>query len=197
MRLSSALDLSGVRWVGVVLVSALLLSCSVSSDLSDVEKSVLVTEADFQDYGVKAGDQPAGKFEKTTDHINRSTELSYATPDGSEGIYVASSVTVEKSAADALSTEWANKAGVLIGLKSAGVEEAPVKFAKPYGARSNLSVLMKDGKPIGNRLNAVVDKRVVMVIFSGIYFDTETDFREFFDAKMQRIAEFQLNKPTG
>jgi hypothetical protein len=43
-------------------------------------------------------------------------------------------------------------------------------------------------------LNAVVDKKVVMVIFSGIYFDTETDFREFFGAKMQRIAEFQLPK---
>jgi hypothetical protein len=34
----------------------------------------------------------------------------------------------------------------------------------------------------------------VLVIFSGIYFDTETSFRKLFDAKMARIGEYSARK---
>jgi len=192
-----ALAIAMRRYLAIVLASTLLLSCSTSNDLTDSEKSVLLTELDFREYGLKGEGQAAGRFTKTVDYINRSTELSYETPDDIEGIYISSSVVVERSAADALGTELANKAGVLIGFKAAGIQEVELAMSKPYGARSTVSIMKKDGKPIGNRVAVVVDKKVIMVIFSGIYFDTEARFREFFDGKIERVTTFQLPVKTS
>lgn len=176
-----------------ILATTLLLGCSVSHELSEAEKSMLLTESDFAEYGFKYEQKTYGKFEKTIDYLNRSTELGYQSTEGSE-LYVYSTVTIERSAAAALATELTGKVGVLVGLKSSGAVESPIKLTKPYGTRASLSLLKKDGKPLGNRFSAVIDKKVVMVVFGGLYFETEASFREFFAAKMQSIETFQNSK---
>jgi len=186
-RLSKMAKHQASWWLPAVIILTLS-ACTTSTDLSDAEKSILVTELDFADFGGEQG-AVSGRFEKTIDHINRATEFTYQTPDESD-IYIVSTVSVERSAADALASEVANKAGILIGLRSAGVIDVPIEMTKPYGSRSSLSVLKKDGKPIGNMLHAVLGKKIVLLVFSGIYFDTEAGFRELMDAKMKHVSEF-------
>jgi hypothetical protein len=174
-----------MRTLGTLLVLGLLAACSKSTDLTQAEKALLITEADFVEYGLEASNTPQGSFSKTHDWLNRSNEFEYQTPDG-KNYYVYNIVTLERSSRDAVVTNLSTKAGLKIGFLSSGVTEKPVTFKQPIGSQSALTILMKDGKPIGNTFTAVVGKTSIFLIYSGIYFETEEEFREFIDEKIKR-----------
>lgn len=183
-------SLGSFRRAAASAVGALVFtSCTVSTDLSDAEKALLVTEADFGEYGFDDA-LPTGKFEKTR-YFDRSVELTYESLESAEQLYVFCSVSIERSAADALTSEAANKTGVLVGLKSAGVIEKPVELKQTIGSRSKLSLLMKDGKFIGNSFHAIIDKKAVMLLVYGLYFENEAEFREFIDPKIEPIRTYR------
>lgn len=180
------------NWLlSLICIAALVSGCSISTELTDREKALLVTEQDFQRYGFTTGSAPSGHFLKTEDYTNLSTEYSYQTPDGQGEIYIHNSVTLERSAANALTTELASRGGMMIGLSSEGVKEVPLKLTKQYGSRSSLSILKKDGKSIGNSFTAVLDKKIVLLVFSGTYFEKAEDFQDFMDEKMARVSGFE------
>lgn len=167
------------------IVLGLLAGCTTSADLTEAEKALLVTESDFVEYGLEAGEKPLGSFTKTHDWVNRSNEYSYQSPDGA-GYYVYNVVSRESSASNALVSNASTKAGLKIGFMSSGVIEKPIPLKQPIGSQSTLALLMKDGKPIGNTFTAIVGKTSVLLIYSGIYFETEEDFREFIAEKLPK-----------
>jgi hypothetical protein len=184
------LDLNKNWLSSLVCVAACLSGCSISTELTEQEKALLVTEQDFQRYGYSVSSAPSGQFVKTEDYMNLSTDLSYQTPEGEGEIYIHNSVTLERSASNAIATELASKGGMMIGLSAEGVKEVPLKLTKQYGARSSLAVLKKDGKSIGNSFTAVIDKKIVVLIFSGTYFESADEFQDFIDQKMVRVSSF-------
>jgi hypothetical protein len=173
-----------MRALGTLLLLAMLAGCTKSSDLTAAEKALLVTEADFVAYGLEASATPQGAFTRTRDWINRANEYEYQSRDGAD-YYVYNIVTFERSSREAAVTNFSTKAGLKIGFMSSGVTEKPVAFEKPIGSQSLLTILMKDGKPIGNTFSAVVGKTSVLLIYSGIYFETEEEFREFIEEKVK------------
>lgn len=165
---------------------SLLMSCTETHELSEQEKAALVTELDLmppEDLGVA----PRGAFAKETDYLNQSTGMSYQTEAGEGPVYVYNTVSIERSFSNSLTNEFATKGGLMIGLKSEGIEEVPIRLTKQYGSRSSLSKLMKDGRAIGNAFNAVIGKKFVVLVFSGIYFESAEEFQQFIDGKMRRI----------
>jgi hypothetical protein len=166
---------------------ALMGGCTTSTDLTDAEKALLVTESDFVEYGLEAEETPTGSFTKTHDWLNRSDEYSYETPDAA-GYYVYNVVSVESTSSNAAVSNVSNKAGLKIGFMSAGVTQKPIDLKRPIGSQSVLTLLMKDDKPIGNTFTAIVGKTSVLLIYSGIYFETEDEFREFIDDKLGRYG---------
>jgi len=174
----------------IVLDCLLLLSgCQISHDLTSEERAILVTEHDL--VGVQGSKQAAGKFEKTVDYSSFSTEYTYESEEDAT-LFILSSVRVERTAANALSSEWTNKGGLAFGMSLNGLKEEPIPLTKQYGSRAKLALLTKDGKPVGNIFHAVIDKKVVMLLYSGIYFDRAEDFQKFIDPKMERVRLFSV-----
>lgn len=117
--------------------------------------------------------------------LNRSKEYSYTSPEDG-GFYVYNTVTVERTSGKALEGHALNKAGPMIGFLSAGVTEKTIELREPIGTQSSLTLLMKNGKPIGNTFTAIVGHTSVLLIYSGIYFETENEFREFIQDKIKK-----------
>ena len=163
-----------------------LVACSVSEDLTESERALLLTEADLRREPTPA---LAGKYQKVS-RIDKSRELSYVYEKEGSGLYLSNTLTVDTSAANALVTEGAQKTGLMIGLRVNGVVEEPIAQSVKYGDRSSLTILKKDGRPMGNVFTAVAGKKVYVVIFSGIYFDDAAAFDSFIAGKIDAILKY-------
>jgi hypothetical protein len=178
-----------------VLLAALgLLACSVSGELTGSERALLLTEADFRLTG-RAADAPLqGKYRKMTNQLDKSRELSYVYEKEGSGFYLSNTLTLDFSPGNALITEGAQKAGLMIGLTAAGVSEDPIELTAKYGDRASLTLLRKEGKPIGNVFTAVAGKKVFVVVFSGVYFDDAAVFDGLIAPKWDAIMRFDTAK---
>jgi len=180
-----------IRWTLCILLSLVLLGgCSTSHDLSEDEKAVLMTEKDFANYSDRAGKSIKGQFKKTINYLNRSYQLEYKNDPKVAKFFVYSIVSVEDSVAKATNMEVSFRAGVTIGFKYGGMEEEPMKLNKDIGNHASLSLLKYQGKPAGNLLTTVIDKKTVVLMFTGIYFDNENDFHDFVDGYIAKVTRF-------
>ena len=160
----------------LLLAAALaLLACTVSEDLSETERAVLLTERDFHPFGLKPVPD-AGKYKKTVNRLDGSRELTYLFEKDGVPLYVSSTLRVDSSAASAIVNEGAQKTGLTIGLKAAGVDTEPLTLREKYGERASLALLTKDGRPVGNLFTMVSGKKVYISFFTGIYFNDLAEF---------------------
>jgi hypothetical protein len=173
----------------LLLATLCVLGCSVSADLDDNERALLLTEADFKASVPQLQSGVTGKFSKQNSYLERKVELSYKLE--ANGFYLTNSVTIEPSTTNALITHTAQRAGLIIGLKSNGVVEEPLKLGASYGDKATLSVLKRSGKPIGNVFTTVVDRKVYLLVFSGIHFDSAEAFGPLIAPKMDTLTKYE------
>jgi hypothetical protein len=186
---------SPVAWLLALLgFIALFSGCSVRHDLSDSEKSVLMTEKYFANYSEKAGKSITGKFKKTYNYLNSSSQLEYQNDPKTAVFFVYSIVALEDSVGKAVTMEVSYRTGVTVGFKYSGVEEEPIKLTGKIGQHVSLSLLKYQGKPAGNLLTTVIDNKTVLLMFTGIYFDNEDSFQEFIEPYLSRVIEFKPDK---
>ena len=162
-------------------------ACTTSHDLSEIERSLLLTESDFPEFELPAAPQPRGEFTKTEDYANRATELNYEFLDETRGIYVSSTLSIERNPGNVLITELTSDSGLRIGLSTQGIKEKPVKLKRSYGKRASLALLMMDDQPVGNHFTVVSGKKVMTLIFTGVYFEEEEDFAAFITPKLDLL----------
>jgi len=182
------------QWrLGALTLLVLLAGCSTSHDLSDAEKSALMTEKDFAAYSEKPVKGLQGAFKKTTHYLGNSYQLEYQNDAKKAEFFVYSILAVEDSDAKAVTMVVSYKTGVAVGFKYSGIQEEPIKLSKP-GQQDSLSLLKYEGKPAGNLFTTVIDKKVVLLMFTGIYFDNEDAFREFIDNYISRVTKFEADR---
>ena len=135
-----------------------------------------------------------GKFKKTAIYLNSSYQLEYQTDAKNARIYIYSTVGVEKSEAKARTMATSYKTGATMGFKFGDLQEEPIKLTNKIGQNESLSLLKYKGKPAGNLFATAIDKKAVLVLFTGVYFDNEQDFRQFIDGYIERVTNFQIDK---
>jgi len=185
--------LGAARMIGrnlLLLTTLCVLGCSVSADLDDNERALLVTEVDFKEFAPPIQSGVTGMYSKRTSYLERKVELSYKLDASGPSFYLFNNVTIESSATQALITQAAQKAGLMIGLKSNGIVEEPVKLGLSYGEKTSLSLLKRSGKPIGNVFMSVIGRKVYLLVFSGIYFDDAEAFGTFIAQKMDTFTRY-------
>jgi hypothetical protein len=177
----------------LLLAAALaLLACTVSEDLSETERAVLLTERDLRSFGLKPTPD-AGKYKKTINRLDQSRELTYVfEPDGFP-LYLSSTLRIDSSAASAVVNEGAQKTGLTIGLKATGVDTEPVTLREKYGERASLTLLTKDGKPVGNIFTMVSGKKVYISFFTGIYFNDLAEFHRLITPMVAAVLKYDAD----
>jgi hypothetical protein len=106
-----------------------------------------------------------------------------------DDLYIESYVSIEPSASDAKYSYSGYQAGTSIGFSLAeeDVTEVAMNHLFEWGDESRFYLLSLDGQPIGNRLIARKGRKVVYVIWSGVYFNDPESTRELLEPVMARI----------
>lgn len=169
------------------LIALTTAACTTSHELSETERSLLLTECDFPGFELPNPLQPKGEFTRTEDYVNRSTELSYELLDENHGIYVSSTLSIERNPGNVLITELTSDSGLKIGFSTQGIKEKPVKLKRSYGKRASLALLMMNDQPVGNHFTVVSGKKVLTLIFTGVYFEEEEEFAAFIAPKLDLL----------
>ena len=123
--------------------------------------------------------------------IDGSAEVNYEYESESPPLYVSTSISLEKDNRDAITTYTSQSVGGSVGLSIAGdglkMEERQDLLA--FGDQSKSQLLTMNGKPVGNFFITRKGPRVLMVIFSGVYFDDPEALRSVMEPKLEA---FQL-----
>jgi hypothetical protein len=180
-----------LRLFFVLLLIAAASGCTTREDPTPAEKRLLLTAEDLLPFGLPAERLGPEKFEKTLNFFDRSIELSYVMDASAKGLYVMSSVSVEASEREVALGDKAFDVGMKIGLKSGGLEEAPITTAPVFGRKSRLSLLKKEGRPVGNLFTAIVGTKIFLVLTTGLYFDDPALFGKIITPKIQAIMDYQ------
>jgi len=181
-----------VRVVFVALVLSCAAGCGSEEPLSEADKKLFLRAADLARYGFQYEDADSHETFSKTRQLDGAYQLTYEfqTPEGERRpLYIYASVSVARRASDAALSAGAEKVGLLIGLRSAGVEEREVQMpAGEEGGR--LTVLLKRGKPLGNVFTARDGHKTYVLVMTGLYFDDAQDWKRLFEPKLQQLAGY-------
>jgi len=184
-----------LKVASLLILSLLLTGCSLDDELSQEEQKLLLTKADFLDYGIELDGQGSGDYSKFVNYAARTTDLSYQLTD-SQGFYLNTSVSISSSAANAVINGVSEQAAMSVALKATSeLTEEVIDLGQTYGTRSKLILLKNKGEPIGNLFNAVVGKKSFTVVFSGVYFDEAESFNDFIGPKMDYLRQYDETDP--
>jgi hypothetical protein len=189
-RRYSRLAVTSLLWAVACVMG--LAACSKTTQLTEHERVMLLTESDFASFGMEHYErEPNGTYEKMHSYLDRSVDYSYEYEDPDGAFYILSTVTDDSSNASARVTETAQKVGILIGLKAGGVVEKPLKLARTYGSKATLTLLMHKDQPVGNVFSAVMEDKVLLIMFTGVYFDAAEEFDELISSQAEAVERFK------
>jgi len=183
------------KWLRLCLVFSLafcLLGCSKTAQLSAQEQSLLLTELDFAAFELAIEKAPAGVFLKEVNYLAHATDYTYEVTT-KDSFYLHSTFSDEQSAIDAKITATAMRTGALIGLTVGEMKNHEIVLKNQFGGNAKLSLLLMHGKPAGNLFTFAHGSKSASVIFTGVYFDNEADFSDFFTPYITHIKFAKLH----
>jgi hypothetical protein len=169
----------------------LLAACGEQLPVSQADKDLFVRPGDFAAFGIPFGDAEAlEKFTKAR-QFDGSFEMTHtftAPPGSVRSLYLYTSIHIARRESDAMVADGAGKVGLLIAFKKDGVEERDVPGVQP----GKLTLLVKDGKPIGNVYTARDRAKAYMLIMSGLYIQEASLWHQLIEPKMQRLRSYVM-----
>lgn len=122
-----------------------------------------------------------------------STEVSYEyDPPGDEGIFLSSSITVDRSAREARDSFTGMKLGMgLMFSAEKDVDTEERNDLLKWGDESRALVLTAGGQPVGNVFLARKGRRVFFLTIAGVYFDDPEAFGELIVPKLEKMELFE------
>jgi len=164
----------------------LLAACGEQLPVSQADKDLFLRPADFAGFGIRFEDpQALEKFSKSR-LFDGSHELThtFTSPAGSaHSLYLHTSITLARRESDAAMTSGAEKVGLLIAFKKDGVVEREVPDVKP----GKLTLLVRDGRPIGNVFTVRDGAKSYLLVMSGVFFQHADPWNKLIGPKMQRL----------
>jgi hypothetical protein len=166
-----------------------LTACGEQLPVSQADKDLFVRPGDFAAFGIPFGDTEAlEKFTKAKS-FDGSYELTHTFTAGEgspRALYLYTSIHIARREADAMAADGAGKIGLLIAFKKDGVEEREVAGVKT----GKLTLLVKDGKPLGNVYTVRERAKAYMLVMSGLYIQEAALWQQLMDSKMQRLRDY-------
>ena len=179
--------------VGIAGVVLLYNYATKSLPISDKEWQVVI---DARDLAAWSDGLPIeAQYEQLTKvrFFDFSHEVSYEYDHDAYGVYLNSTLNVEKKASDALATYlplWAaTKAGLSLTAETEITVEEPEGFFA-WGDQSRFAILHSNGSPFGNLFIARKGKKVFYLMVAGIYFDSASQWQEFVSPTLQSIEHY-------
>ena len=167
-----------------------MLSCSKTNQLTQEEKSLLMTEQDFLDILTHLPRKKLGKYSKEHNYLDRSTTLDYEA-EVSGQFYMTNSLASCASSLNATKLAYGLRTGALIGLKigteSNKTSDLEIPLKNQFEGKATLTLLKMNNHSVGNVFTYIHENKVWFVIITGIYFDNERDFDDFFAGHINQI----------
>jgi hypothetical protein len=166
-----------------------LAACGEQLPVAQSDKDLFVRPGDFAAFGIAFGDTEAQEIFTKAKHFDGSYEMThtYSAPQGSpRGLYLYTSIHIARRESDAVVADGAVKVGLLIAFKKDGVEERDVPGVQP----GKLTLLVKDGKPIGNVYTVRDGAKAYMLIMSGLYIQEPALWQQLTEPKLQRLRSY-------
>lgn len=169
-------------------------ACDTEQPVLDADKALFLRAAELADFGMRYRNPEAyEKFSKTR-RLDGGYDLTYEfkTPESERAhpLSIFISVSVQAKASNAVMAEGAEKFGLLIGLKQAGIEEREVAGAHRFGDSSRFSVLVKGDKPVGNLFAVREGRKTYLLVIAGLYFEDPDLWKGLIGPKVQHLATY-------
>lgn len=178
-----------LRILGALLCAAVLLAgCSRTDQLNEDEKALLLDVTNFHEYGVPAG----GSYRKNVDYVDRTIALNYEYETGK--FYLYNRVSLHSTAADALMMTRVERLGLSIGMRDQ-LQELPLQLSEALQSQMTLKLLLRDGRPVGNVFYGHLGRKSILLVFTGVYFDTAEAFEALFAEQIANIEAYEYQDP--
>jgi hypothetical protein len=165
---------AGSRFMGLLGVSiCLCLSSCLKQEPTATDKSLCLEASDLENFGITistvANEAEISRYLRFNGSHVVECKIHAKSAKGTQ-LFIETHALVEMTDARAVAQRIAGRTGVEIGLKVGGVTIEPLSGANQYGDESELSLLMKDGKPVGNYFSMRSGNKVYRIMLIGIYF---------------------------
>lgn len=155
------------------------------------DREVLVTAAHLAEWSEIDADPAAGKITKRRQLGSWELEYEYEPP--SDDLFVYGMVSYEPSARQARDTYRTSGLGVQIGFAMEGddVQRIERNDLFRWGDESRMVLLENANGPVGNLFLARKDRRVIMVMFVGVYFDDPDTLAAMLEPRLDALDAWQ------
>jgi len=178
-----------VRAIRLALACLALAACGTEEAVTEADKALFVRVADLALFGLRYDNAEALETFSKSRHLDGAYELSYRfrSPEGArQPLFLHVGVNVARRDSDATLAEGAEKVGLLIAFKKDGVEEREV----PGVQSGKLTVLVKDGRPIGNVFSARQGTKTYLLIMSGLYVEDAALWHKLVEPRLERFRSY-------
>lgn len=172
-----------------LLACVALAACQAQEPLTEADKALFVRVADLSVFGVGYPDAEARESFSKAKQPDGAYELTYKFETASGAprpLYMHVSFTVGRTVSDATLAETAEKIGLLVAFRKNGVQESEVPGVKA----GKLSLLVKDGQPIGNLFTLRDGSKTYLLIISGLYVRDAESWQKLIAPKLERLARY-------
>ena len=183
-----------VRMIGWLLGALLALATGCAEQ--PVEKKdlpLLLTVGELANYGITIDDHERYESFAKTRYFDGSTDIDYEfqTPDDSpDPLYLAVTVTFERTVRDAKASYLVERGASLVGGKIGGVETETLPEFYDYGDESYFGLLKGEQGPVGNVFGARLGKKVYFVLLAGAYFDEPRQWANWVTPKLDYMKRY-------
>ena len=160
------------------------------------DAEMLITAERLAEWARSLEVEPArGQWRKVR-FMDGSRELSYEyeSADGTVPLYVKSSLSYEPRLSDAVTvyTAEAKAIGLVMGFvgRDQNLRTVERNDLLRWGDQSSCQLILKGDKPVGNVFAARKDRRILLVMFVGVYFDEGQALRDALGPMLERAASF-------
>lgn len=154
------------------------------------ERAALLTADDLLAAGNENGRaDPAREKSGRNNLFDGSAELTYEYESETPSMYVATTISLEKTVADAMASYAAQSVAGLVGL---AVTQKKMKLEDrddllTWGDQSTAKLITYEGKPVGNLFIARKGTRIFLTTVTGVYFDDAEALREIVEPKLKAM----------
>lgn len=177
----------------LALTLCLTLCACIQGDIEERDLPLLITIDDFTQYDVDLSSFADRQIFRRTRYFDGSLEIEYEfeTPEDFEKpFYIAVTVGLERSTADALLTYKAEKGGVGIGASIGGVEMEEQEGFFEWGDESFFATLVTEKGPGGSVFGGRKGKKTYSIMIAGLYFDDAAEWEQFIQPKLDYLVSY-------
>jgi len=180
----------------LILISIFLSAC-IPANISEQEKSLLITENDLGQFLGEGSTNLAGKYSKTL-YEHRSKEIEYEfDPEQTDTsvLFLSHTITFDAILSEAKDDYILFIAAYNVGgkMSSSDVTYVQLNNTQKYGDQSYIAIIKKDDNEIGNVLVVRRANTIHSLIFSGVYFDDTDYLFKFVSSKFMEADKYNQN----